>query len=229
MASADHPILRALDHIAKRATHTRVSDQKRAGFAILMSGDPNNGSGPVFRVDTDDEQSNGERIFQFQEFLRQLAVEFDLDFVEDHRSIARPVEPVKPVEPYEPFKPSAFGPFKPSAFGIPATAELGGAIEVFVELWHILESELPLDPEDRRIGDALADMAMEVSLTSNPPRGVLKSALSWFAGKADRFFDEFAGAAGKAAGGTAVLAVGAAASGHLDDLKKAIGRVLSLL
>ncbi len=114
--------------------------------------------------------------------------------------------------------------------GANATAwGVGVAVEEFVTAWIAFASDADLSPDELRIGNALAVMANEVAKTSDPPRSALREAFLWFSAKADHFADEFAGAAGKTAGGGAVLAVGALATGRFNDLKIAIGRVLKLL
>lgn len=87
-------------------------------------------------------------------------------------------------------------------------ADVGVLLEAFVALWRQAADNLELDVEDRRIGDALADLFGELSKAETPPRGVIRSALDWFRPRLDRFTDEFASAAGKTLGTTAGTAVG---------------------
>jgi hypothetical protein len=103
------------------------------------------------------------------------------------------------------------------------------AVEEFLTLWTIVVDDLPLDDDTRRVADALVAMVGEVVKTGDPPRGVLRSALSWFAAKLHRFADEFAGAAGKALGVTVGVGTGAAVAGRLPQLAAAIDKALDLL
>jgi hypothetical protein len=103
------------------------------------------------------------------------------------------------------------------------------AVEEFLTLWTIVVDDLPLDDDTRRVADALVAMVSEVVKTGDPPRGVLRSTLSWFAAKLDRFTDEFAGAAGKALGVTVGVGTGAAVAGRLPQLSAAIDKALDVL
>lgn len=102
-------------------------------------------------------------------------------------------------------------------------------VEEFLTLWTIVVDDLPLDDDTRRVADALVAMVSEVVKTGDPPRGVLRSALSWFAAKLDRFADEFAAAAGKALGATVGAGTGAAVAGRLPQLSAVIDRALDVL
>lgn len=90
-----------------------------------------------------------------------------------------------------------------------ARADVGVLLEAFVTRWRQAVDHLGLGAEDRRIGDALADLFGELSKAEDPPRGVIRSALDWFRPRLDRFADELASAAGKTLGTTAGAAVGA--------------------
>ena len=104
---------------------------------------------------------------------------------------------------------------------------------MFVYLWNQLSPHLNLDADTRRIGDAMAIAAAEITATEYPPTSVLRAVFGWFAEKGNTFADEFTKAAGNSAGKTAgaALAVGgtAAATGQLPKLIDAIDRVLKLL
>lgn len=109
---------------------------------------------------------------------------------------------------------------------------LPAALEAFYYAWKAFAAEVSLSPDDERIGNALAEMANEVGKVDDPPRGPLRAALNWFAHKADVFTDELAKTAGKTAGaaaGVAVVVGGAAATGQLESLQKAIHAVRGLL
>ena len=103
------------------------------------------------------------------------------------------------------------------------------AIEAFYIAWWRFAEDAQLDPDDRRTGNALATMANEVAKSENPPRGVLRAAFDWFAHKADVFADSAVKAGGAAFGGTFGVGIGAAASGQLPHLLKAIEAVRGLL
>lgn len=109
-------------------------------------------------------------------------------------------------------------------------SDLPETIEEFLTLWTVVSSEVPFDPEDRRIADAMASMAGEVVKTSRPPRPVVRAAFEWLASKLNRFADEFSASAGKAAGtafgASAGVGAGAFVTGHLPRLLEAVDKVL---
>jgi hypothetical protein len=102
-------------------------------------------------------------------------------------------------------------------------------VEAFVHGWSRAAPLLALSPDDRRIGDALAQMAAELVKVDEPPRSVLQAAFAWFAAKADRFTDEAATEAGKWFGRTAGIGASVAVSGHMSDLTALLDKVLAHL
>lgn len=103
------------------------------------------------------------------------------------------------------------------------------AVESFVSLWNGISPTLWVDPDDRRIGDALAAMAAELVKTENPPKSVLRTSFEWFAHKLDVFAEEAAKSAGSTAGKAGMIAGTVAASGQLPKLVEAASNVLKHL
>ncbi|MCP4306370.1 MAG: hypothetical protein GY788_16200 [bacterium] len=102
-------------------------------------------------------------------------------------------------------------------------------IEAFVHLWWQMTSDLPLSPDERRTGDALARMVADISMDGDPPVSVLRAAFVWFSQRTSIFVDEFTKAAGKTAGAAAGVGAVAGATGQLPRLASAANRVLEAL
>jgi hypothetical protein len=112
----------------------------------------------------------------------------------------------------------------------PVTVALRREIEAFVSLWERVSPDLDMDPDDKRVGDALSRMAAEVSRVDDPPRGVLKGAVvPWFGHKLDTFTEEATKAAGKSFGTAAGVGMAATATGNLPRLIDTLGKVRDLL
>lgn len=107
--------------------------------------------------------------------------------------------------------------------------ELRLSIEAFLYEWRRLASDLRLSSDDRRTGDALAEMASDVIKSENPPTKILTATFEWFLHKVNVFSEEAASAAGKAFGASAGAGAGLAVTGQLPKLVAAVGRVLSHL
>jgi hypothetical protein len=107
--------------------------------------------------------------------------------------------------------------------------ELRLSIEAFLYEWRRLASDLRLSADDRRTGDALAEMASDVIKSENPPTKILAATFEWFLHKVNVFSEEAASAAGKAFGASAGAGAGLAVTGQLPKLVAAVGRVLSHL
>jgi hypothetical protein len=103
--------------------------------------------------------------------------------------------------------------------------ELAARIEVLVSLWREYSEEVPLDPEDRRVADAIVEMASEVSKVGHPPREILGPALRWLGRKVDVFVDEAVKVGGKAAG----VGLGAAVTGQLPRLGQLLADISKLV
>jgi hypothetical protein len=119
--------------------------------------------------------------------------------------------------------------FQPVDRAAVAVHKLRLAVEEFVLLWNQASADIGLSPDDRRTGDALAEMASEVVKAEPPFVPVLRAAFSWFTGKLDQFSEEAARAAGKAFGTSAGVGAGLAVTGHLPRLIEAATKAAQVL
>ena len=101
----------------------------------------------------------------------------------------------------------------------PPAGEVPMAMESLASMWTLYSEGLDLSPEDRKVGDSLADTMGQLATVENPPMAVVREIAGWFKRRLDVFADEFAKAAGKTTGhlaGVGISAGLATGAAHVD-------------
>jgi hypothetical protein len=105
-------------------------------------------------------------------------------------------------------------------------------LEAFTVMWQAVAPSLEMTADERRTADAFATLLGELSKSSHPPRGVVRSVLLWVKPRLDLFGDEFASAAGKTLGagaGAAATAGVAYGSSKIPELRHLVAEILQKL